>query len=141
MKKLLYSSIVLLLFSFSIILFQVSCQKDAEANNENSTSVQNKFLYAVFTSNTSTTYNWQYWTANTDGSSHQPINISLPTGQTLGGSCKLTPDAQKIIFLAYSLINNDMNKKYYLYSVDINGSNITLLRELTALEVDISAAY
>jgi len=86
MKKLLYSSIVLLLFSFSIILFQVSCQKDAIAKNENNTSVQNKFFYAVLTSNTSNTSNWQYWIANTDGSNHQPITISLPTGQTLEGS-------------------------------------------------------
>lgn len=133
MKKLLYSSIVMMLFSFSIILFQVSCQKDAEAKNENSTSVQNKFLYAVSTPNT---YDWQYWIANIDGTNNQLITISLPTGQKLSGSCKITPDAQKIIFCAWG-----GNTKYYIYSAAINGSNVTLLRELTSVQVEINDTY
>jgi hypothetical protein len=133
MKKLLYSSVVLLLFSFSIILFQVSCQKEADAKNENNTSVQNKFIYTVLIPGTN---NWQYWTANIDGGNHQPITISLPSGQTLSYSCKLTPDAQKIIFLAWGGAS-----KYYIYSASINGSNVTLLRELTAQQVEINDTY
>lgn len=135
MKKLLYSSIVLLLFSFSIFLFQVSCQKEADAKNENNTSVQNKFIYAV------SNPNFQYWIANIDGTNNQPITISLPTGQMLTNSCRLTPDAQKIIFCAYSQISGNMNSEYYIYSASINGSNVTLLRELTAQEVYINTTY
>lgn len=133
MKKLILGSAALLFFAIAMSLFQMSCQKDAEAINANST-VQNKFLYAYgpYGGNS----NVQYWITNTDGTNQQLINITLPAGQTLGYSCKLTADAQKIIFDAYG-----GNYKHYIYSASINGTNVTLLRELTAWQVDINDTF
>ena len=60
MKKLLLSSIILLLFSSSILIFQVSCQKEAKADTNNITQ-QNKIIYikAILASNEN-----EIWTAN-----------------------------------------------------------------------------
>ena len=132
MKKLLYSSIVLLLFSTSILLFQISCQKDAEANNVNTTVTQSKFIYAVYNST-----GWQYWTSNIDGTNDQPITLALPSGQKLYGSCKLTADFKKIIFCASS--NNGSTQ--YIYSSNIDGSNVTLLKGVSTQQLEINATY
>lgn len=134
MKKLLYSSVVLLLFSTSVLLFQISCQKDAEANNENTTVTQNKFIYAVYNST-----GWQYWTSNIDGTNDQPITISLPSGQRLYGSCKLTPDSKKIIFCASG--GSGTVPKHYIYSSNIDGSNVTFLKEISTQQLEINATY
>ena len=46
MKKLLLSSIVLFLFSASIMLFQISCQKQANARNTSDSNIDNKIFFS-----------------------------------------------------------------------------------------------
>ncbi|MCB0509036.1 MAG: hypothetical protein KDD21_12135 [Bacteroidetes bacterium] len=122
MKKLLLSSIILLLFSSSILIFQVSCQKEAKADTNNITQ-QNKIIYikAILASNEN-----EIWTANIDGTNQQRVAINFPANYELeddGGSITLTPDNQKIIFAM------SVNNVRQVYSCNIDGSNLTKIIE------------
>jgi hypothetical protein len=129
MKKLLYSSIVLTVFSLSIILFQISCQEEAVAKE---TAVQNKFLYSIAKSP------WQYWIANTDGSNPVQIPISLPASLNPAGSGRLTPDGQTLIFPVWKTGTDD----YFVYSVSINGSNLKkIIDTIVTEQLDINQTF
>lgn len=67
MKKLLMGSLALTLFSISIIIFQMSCKKDATAQTNNTSGIiqLNKILYSK--NPTGTSGNGEIWTANYDG--------------------------------------------------------------------------
>lgn len=129
MKKLLYSSIALTVFSLSIILFQISCQEEAVAKEA---ATQNKFLF------TTAKNPWQYWIANIDGSNPVQIPISLPAGLKPGGSGKLTPDGKVLIFPAYNSTTDEVS----IYSVNINGTNIQKIRDAEITEqLDINQTF
>lgn len=116
MKKIIYSTIVLTAFSLSLILFQISCQDDALAEN-NDIKSSNRFLYAHYDDNSNTT---EYWTANMDGTDSKKIPITLPGGLSLSDySGKLTPDGQTLIFSV-----RDEHRVSYIYSVSVDGSNL-----------------
>ena len=140
MKKLLLSSIVLTLFSFSIILFQLSCKKDAVAQTGTAGLTQlNKIVYSVEPVSNIT----EIWTANYDGTNKTKINITLPSATIeIGGSPKLSPDGQKVFFEV-----NDVDPgtgKSYIYSANINGSNVALVIDgsaATVSGVELGAAY
>jgi hypothetical protein len=121
MKKLLYSSIVLTIFSLSSILFQISCQEESIAGN-NQTQAQTKFLYSKASAGV-----WEYWTANIDGSNHQIVPIVLPNSEKIGGYGKITSDGQSIIFNA----RNSTNTKAFIYSISVNGTNLKKLHEIS----------
>ncbi len=133
MKKLLYSSIVLSVFSLSVIVFQISC-KDNSVAKSNATQTQTKFLYSrIATSGT-----WEYWTANLDGTSAQQIPISLPNSEKIGGYGNLTSDGQTLIFNAY----NSGFTNTYIYSVSMNGTNLKKLSEsLSNYELHILSIF
>lgn len=131
MKKLLYSSVVLIVFSLSIILFQISCQEEAFAKG---VATQNKFLYTVFTSDMG-----QFWIMNINGTNPTPIPINLPDGLKPTGSGKLTPDGNTLIFSAYK--STTPNEKY-IYSVSINGTNLKKLLDKTITDqLDINQTF
>jgi hypothetical protein len=73
MKKLLLSSIVLFLFSASIMMFQVSCQKDANARI-NELHNKTKLIYTKSSSGKA-----EIWIANIDGTNPTKVPISLPS--------------------------------------------------------------
>ena len=86
MKKIILSTIVLASFSVSIILFQISCKKSADAATlTSSTGIQqqNKIIFVknipLVAPGTSGLYQGQIWSANYDGTNQQQINITLPT--------------------------------------------------------------
>jgi Tol biopolymer transport system component len=123
MKKLLLSSIILLLFSCSILIFQVSCQKEAKANTNNITQ-QNKIIYIKALPSAGDQN--EIWTANIDGTNQQRVAINFPANYALeddGGSITLTPDNQKIIFAM------SVNSIRQVYSCNIDGSNLTKIIE------------
>ena len=120
MKKILLSTIALTAFSFSIILFQISCKKSADAATPaTSTSItqQNKIIYQVFTNQAS-----EIWTANYDGTNQQKLNISLPTNVVVAqdSGIKLSPDEKTIFFTAFILGGNSPGG---IYSCNIDGTN------------------
>ena len=136
MKKLLFGSVVLICFSLAVILFQISCQKNASAQTSTSTQVLDKSLISksVQTQVGSTTgkdslgrtittpiyrYVNVFYTIQNDGSNSTQLNITLPQGLYIGGNGYLSPDGKKIVFVAIDLNNNSS-----IYSCSIDGSNL-----------------
>jgi len=123
MKKLLLSSAILLMFSLSIFIFQISCSKSVDAqNSNNSVSQIGKLIYAR---------DRQIWTANYDGSSQTQVPVTLPTNVTFAfgsipqSALAISPDGQKIFFTAFNL--NVTPKVLELYSVNFDGTGLSLV--------------
>ena len=113
MKKLLLSSIVLFIFSLSILIFQISCKKSAKADQpqETTSAIAGKILYMVDNGSN----NASFWTANYDGTDKQKLNITLPSGYNYVYHFRISPDGKKII------IGFDPSD---IYSCNIDGSDM-----------------
>jgi Tol biopolymer transport system component len=121
MKTLLKSSIVLIVFSLSIILFNISCEKKAEAQpNTTVATAQNVGL--VFFRKDGAKDN-EFWKANYDGTNQVKVTIaSFPAGMELDiQSFRVSPDGKKAFFVLYSSSGNSPSS---MYSCDIDGSGI-----------------
>jgi hypothetical protein len=120
MKKLLMGTIILFLFSISIVIVQTSCSKsEAQTGqpNQNSLNQLNKILYVNF--------NGEVWTSNYDGTNATQVIIALPINVNLElstprFSVKLSPDGQKIFFSGSNSATNESG----IYSCDISGNNV-----------------
>jgi hypothetical protein len=109
MKKLLLSSIVLFLFSASIILFQISCKK--EVIGQVTSPQLNKIIYIK----SSTLY-----TANYDGSGATIIPISLNnTNLVIDDLSAISPDRKTVFFSVYNKTGGNA-----LYKCNIDGSAV-----------------
>lgn len=147
MKKLLYSSIVLLLFSTSILLFQISCQKDAEANSQEDTSSTSQQLNKLVFKKLS----WpsqkiisEIWIVNYDGSNATKVNITLPNEVVFSTAMipVMSPDGKKIFFTAGPKADQGSNGYYGdLYSCDINGTNVTKIISKAGGDIILGGAY
>jgi len=130
MRKLFLSSIALTIFSISIIVFQLSCQKHVSAQNPNTVAssannsvVQqlNKIIFKKVVENNDAP-SVQIWTANYDGTNAVRVKIKLPDGISFSDDMTpvISPDGQKIFFTAgTSSFNAD------LYSCSFDGSSVT----------------
>jgi len=153
MKKLLLSSLMLFLFSISLLTFQLSCKKDAMAQNTNyiltpattsslggiivgsGLSITSAGLLSVNQTTTSQLgvlvyykmvgANIELWTAKYDGTSQLKLNITLPQNTRYSDDLppKLSPDGKKIFFSLMSTIT--MQNGTDLYSANIDGSGVT----------------
>lgn len=132
MKKILLSSIVLTFFAASIILFQLSCKKDAKAETAPTPTSAGIVLYDK--------EGEEIWKVNIDGTGNQKVNIVLPANVVFeigdGGAYKLTADAKKIVFQA----ENTSTNKNQLYSCNIDGSNVKLIVEASEY-IQLGAAH
>lgn len=119
MKKILLSTIVLLSFSLSILLFQISCKKEAKAESPVTNTGLNILVFQKNAGGKS-----EIWTANYDGSNQKKVNIQLPTGVTLDGSTTiLSPDGKTIFFHTTGIPNANLDG-IDIYSCSIDGSNV-----------------
>ncbi|WP_293298815.1 hypothetical protein [Pedobacter sp. UBA4863] len=128
MKKLLLSSIALFLFSAAIVMFQMSCKKEAKADTVPTTEFDGlkqlgKILYRISGTD-------DFYLANYDGSGKQKLNIGLPTGfsKTKHDSIDevhLSPDGKKMFVKFYIGSANG----WVLYSYDADGSNMKKVLE------------
>lgn len=121
MKKLILGSISLFLFSLSIILIQISCSKTVAQQNNNSNQV-GKIVFGKYIPG-----GYEIWIANYDGTNAAPIPITLPPGVQFNldvdsKGVKVSPDGQKLFFIAGQIINNYY--QYSVYSCNIDGSNV-----------------
>lgn len=94
MKKLLLSSIILLLFSCSILIFQVSCQKEANVGN-NSLTLESKLVYIKLNTLTDV---YEIYTCNLDGTGNTKVPITVPSEMRMNGDVTITKDGSKLIF-------------------------------------------
>jgi len=117
MRKLLLSSIVLLIFSASVFLFQVSCQKEAKAQ----TPANNKIVYVKsYQVEIGTKPVYELWIAKADGTNQQKVNITLPSDYEKEISNPVfSPDGTQILFNAYWI-----GIKPEGYTDPLNGVNI-----------------
>lgn len=123
MKKLLLSSIVLFLFSASILMFQMSCKKEAKADEPTVTQSDElkqlgKILYRASSTD-------DFYLANYDGTGKQKLNITLPTGYSKANydsidQVRLSPDGKKMFAVFYLSSVNE----WVVYSYDIDGGNM-----------------
>lgn len=131
MKKLLYSSIILTLFSISLVLFQISCQEEAVAKEE---EIQNKFLYSSYESG-----GVKYFIANIDGSDPVQIPITLPESLGVDAPGQLTPDGKTLIF---PVSVNPIEDEYAIYSVNINGTNLKkIVDNISSNQLEINQTF
>ena len=124
-------SVVLTLFSASMLLFQMSCKK--EANAQTTTTGLKQLNLIVFsksiyvTTPTGTTSTNEIWTANIDGTNQKKIPITLPSGVKILANSKLSPDGKVIIFD----VADAANEINLIYSCSIDGSNLKKIIDVT----------
>jgi hypothetical protein len=128
MKKLLMGSVALTLFSTSILLFQISCKKEVNAQTNSGLVQQNLITYAKGIrsgTNTSNTYTYDVWLANLDGTNQRKIPINIPQAVGITGA-KITPDGKTIVFEAHfdTTIGGNSIRYADIYSCSIDGSNV-----------------
>ncbi|MBP9103087.1 MAG: hypothetical protein KBF82_04420 [Chitinophagaceae bacterium] len=153
MKKLLLGSIALTLFAISVTLFQISCQKEVEAQTTtytlppattttlggvivgNGLSVTPSGVLSL-TASGSTQLNLlvyykiigaaiEIWTAKYDGTTQTKINLTLPANTEFSDDVapQLSPDGTKIFFTLQSTVVGQDGTD--LYSANINGTGVT----------------
>ncbi|WP_379093304.1 hypothetical protein [Pedobacter sp. UC225_65] len=123
MKKLLLSSIVLFLFSASIVLFQISCKKIAYADTPmpqvDGLKQLGKILYKGSNGR-------EIYLAAYDGSNKQKIGFAFPSptnSNDVVENAHMSPDGKTIFVELYS---GSLNK-VRLYSCSIDGNNLKLV--------------
>jgi hypothetical protein len=123
MVHLLKSSIILLIFSASIFIFSISCEKEADAQTTDNTSVQNLGVLFFLKKDH---VNGEIWKSNYDGSNQVKIIInSFPTSSDIDDDSdfKISPDGKKIFFV----IRNMVTSKSSMYSCNIDGTGLIML--------------
>jgi hypothetical protein len=120
MRKLLLSTIILLLFSCSILIFQVSCQKDANAGNNNISS-ETKLVYIKLNTLTDV---YEVYTSNLDGTNNIKVPITVPVGMEMNGDVTITKDGGKLIFELRN-IDSSIHDGGSIYTCNIDGTNMT----------------
>lgn len=124
MKTLFKSSVLLLLFSFSLLVFNLSCKKESIAQNT-STSIQN--LGILVFSKAGDKAN-EFWTSKYDGSGQIKITITsiTITGEIVKDNIQISPDGKKFFFIANTNPTNPSSMDA-IYSCNIDGSGVTKL--------------
>jgi hypothetical protein len=124
MKTLFKSSVLLLLFSFSLLVFNLSCKKESIAQNT-STSIQN--LGILVFSKAGDKVN-EFWTSKYDGSGQIKITITsiTSTGEIVKDNIQISPDEKKFFFIANTNPTNPSSMDA-IYSCNIDGSGVTKL--------------
>ena len=124
MKTLFKSSVLLLLFSFSLLVFNLSCKKESIAQNT-STSIQN--LGILVFSKAGDKAN-EFWTSKYDGSGQIKITITsiTITGEIVKDNIQISPDGNKFFFIANTNPTNPSSMDA-IYSCNIDGSGVTKL--------------
>jgi hypothetical protein len=153
MKKILLSTVVLLAFSLSIILFEISCKKTANADSPTYTltpattsklggvipdgsTISVDANGKISTTSSGTQQNKllygvygtqpdgnEIWTANYDGTNAQKINIILPTGLAIDDNNLTISPDHKTIFFSV-FTPTASSGGYFIYSCNIDGSNV-----------------
>jgi hypothetical protein len=125
MKKLLLSSVCLLIFATSVLIVQMSCSKTSAQMRPGDNPQAGKILFGRHVSG-----NYEIWSADYDGSNASAIPISLPPDVYLVGNVdtkgvKVSPDGQKLFFIAAKIVNNYQQAS--VYSCNVDGTNAQLV--------------
>jgi Tol biopolymer transport system component len=118
MKKLLQSSIILFLFSASLLMVDISCKKQANAK-VNAITNEGKIVYL--------SNEGKLWIMNNDGTDRHEIPVAIPsTHQVSNGPIAVSGDGTKIIF---TLATNAVPTKFDLFTCNMDGADVTRILE------------
>lgn len=136
MKKLLLASIVLTLFSISIIVFQMSCRKEVSAKNMGgdtpalvliSKNTELKYLEQKGVDSLNkphfeehVLYYLEFYTVKDNETVPVKININLPPDEYPWLEGRLSEDGSKIFFSAFHKTKGNLG----VYACSIDGSNV-----------------
>lgn len=152
MKNVFKGSLILAFFSISIAVFNLSCNKEASAQNNTTFSLPAATTstlggvivgqgLSVTSNGTISTQsvgllvfakggdkNNEFWTSKYDGSGQVKITISSfpPTGEIVKEGIKLSPDGKKFFFVGFTT-NGQTTNVDGLYSCNVDGSGLTKL--------------
>jgi len=113
------------MFTLSLLIFDLSCKKEVVGQSQ--TTLTNGIVVYLKQNNSQ----WEVWKVNYDGTSKSKINFVLPSGFGLyGDSVIISPDG-KTLFI--KLV--DTNNKQYLYSSNIDGTNLKQIDSSNVLTI------
>jgi len=100
MQRLIKTSLILLFFSASITIFNISCNEEVEAQITTPTKPQNLGIIIFRNDNDP---NNEFWKSNYDGTNTTKVTIqSLPAdGDIDWGGVKVSPDGEKLFLPIY----------------------------------------
>ncbi|HMK25342.1 MAG TPA: hypothetical protein VK483_04870 [Chitinophagaceae bacterium] len=120
MRKLFLSSIALLVFSVSIIVFQMSCSKEAGAHEgDDDKKANNRTILYIKTPETG--FN-ELWTMDINGNNLHQINIALSQDYYIS-SARVADHNNKIVFTADKLTETENFRVFFKCNLD--GSGLT----------------
>jgi len=143
MKKLLLSTIVLLAFSISLLIFDMSCRKDLVGQSDQTAdltlkngSITSSNNSGIVLYSTVSTSGVQLWRMNYDGTGKTQINIVAPTDFSfdLASFARVSPDGKKLFFTGWS----NSGSYHVLCSANIEGTNFKVI---VKFDPAISTAY
>jgi hypothetical protein len=119
MKRLLLGSVILLIFSCSILIFQLSCKKDVIAQ-----TTGNNVNKILFFKRPLGNYDLQFehWIANYDGSNATQIFLNLPGWRI--NDVQLSADGTKLFFTGTDSTTLLTTQASEIFSSNVDGSNI-----------------
>jgi hypothetical protein len=134
MKKLLITSATLFLFSASILMFQISCSKDANAGNSGGSGIMSQGKVLILKS--SAQGSSQFATIDKNGI-ETIITPNLPAPYSYISKNRYTTDGNTIYFVAIGA-----NVTSSLFTCDINGSNVkNLNKDITGYAGDVITIF
>lgn len=108
MKKLLLGTLVLLAFNAAIIITQMSCKKEAQA--ETPVVRPSLVLYITYAKNADNTPTGEIWACLLDGTNKKKLNITLPENIRIGDRASLTLDQRTVVFDTYEIVSTNPYK-------------------------------
>ncbi|RZJ28116.1 MAG: hypothetical protein EOO48_10500 [Flavobacterium sp.] len=136
MKNFLKTGLMLFVFAFAGILFQIACSNSEDSQSPANIQQEGKLIYTKMTSPVS------IWTCNYDGTGETQIPVSLPANFVISTSSfsahpRVSPDGQNVFFCA---IDNSTFTQG-IYGCNIDGSNPHQVTAFTPTQVEIGNAY
>lgn len=122
MKRLLLSALILLFFSASLFLTQMSCRKESKA--ETPVEYPQRFVFTKDTRGQSS----EIWISRIDGTEQQKVNITLPAGELIAPQARITANKQGIVFVA---MNAD-EKETAVYYCKLDGTGLKKIADAPA---------
>jgi len=127
MKKILMGSLSLMIFSCAILVFQISCRKDAIAQTTTGT---NKILFFK-NQTTNVTGPFETWIMDEDGSNQTQFFVTIP-GRKIN-RMRLSQDEKKLIIDAIDLASLNTNyPALEIFTANIDGSNVQQITNYNA---------
>lgn len=140
MNKILKTSLVLLFFSISMLLFQISCDNEVEATPSVASDVQPLKLLFFYKLNPATGRT-ELWSANYDGTQSKFVFVP-PTGREINEEFPIgiSPDGSKI-FLTL-ILEDGLDYNLSVNSINPDGSGLaTVISTVSGAQVSFAGIW